>query len=810
MSVKAIKRNGVHKASPRSIYVIGDDDGAGASNGTLLPNAQTVGTDRLRSYLFPLLKNIPEFVRKSQAQAPADGSVIVFHDTGSSSRFSVPAPFKTAIEGRRVSVIVIVTRVPKQNGSGVETLAFDAEFLKLLRRNEQDVIVILPLTAARCGGAAIGRCISVESAVEDFCAERNLFAPLRSISTFRHLIVTAGADGLIHIRTNLVTAHDEPHDARVYFDPYHDPPPVNGLDSDFDLHESVLLVAALLKRWGEGEWPEKTDSSPTRLREWPSLKAALTEIRSACKKLLDAQDGEHAMSDAEYRSVPVPQYLLAAPLPGRLRAPTPWHMLDDGLQNASVHRVNVAMAIVYAGAESVLNKTWNAKEMLKKAGIPEHHDEVETWRILARGETWNPEDRAPDYVTLEPGDYPALPPARLPRTSEIIGDTQCVEVNVPIVRFGALTVAEREEIERLRSIRNLLHRYLKNLKDDKPISIAVFGPPGSGKSFSVKQICKKLDLSEDQIRQVELNVSQFQNPGELMKELKRITSIKLRGDARGKGDDKASPGDEKVDHRMPLVFFDEFDSGLANQPLGWLKYFLAPMWDGQFQGCGKRTFKRAIFVFAGGVFSSFEQFVPVQELPDEEHGFEVSNEHKQRLREFKQQKGPDFISRLAGHINVLPINEEAGRIKHFIRRAIQLRSVLERKDYVEKPDKSGTGTRFAVARVDQAIIYALLTIDRYNHGVRSMESIIRMCVPIDRRIEIASLPSRAQLNMHVDAEEFYRRIYRGRARIPHEDPATVVRMRDVAVALRDYRETPSSQRLERIKDATKHLSKQLS
>ncbi len=32
--------------------------------------------------------------------------------------------------------------------------------------------------------------------------------------------------------------------------------------------------------------------------------------------------------------------------------------------------------------------------------------------------------------------------------------------------------------------------------------------------------------------------------------------------------------------RIPLVFWDEFDTSLDGRPLGWLRYFLAPMQDG--------------------------------------------------------------------------------------------------------------------------------------------------------------------------------------------------------------------------------------
>jgi hypothetical protein len=45
-----------------------------------------------------------------------------------------------------------------------------------------------------------------------------------------------------------------------------------------------------------------------------------------------------------------------------------------------------------------------------------------------------------------------------------------------------------------------------------------------------------------------------------------------------------------------------------------------------------------------------------------------------------------------------------------------------------------------------------------------MEQILQMCTPIDGWIRAGSLPSRAQLDMHVDAANFYIRLYNGRAR----------------------------------------------
>lgn len=56
------------------------------------------------------------------------------------------------------------------------------------------------------------------------------------------------------------------------------------------------------------------------------------------------------------------------------------------------------------------------------------------------------------------------------------------------------------------------------------------------------------------------------------------------------------------------------------------------------------TVGRAIFVFAGGTAKNFDEFQR-----------NVSNE--------KGAKGPDFISRLKAHLNILPINDEENNQK---------------------------------------------------------------------------------------------------------------------------------------------------
>jgi hypothetical protein len=404
------------------------------------------------------------------------------------------------------------------------------------------------------------------------------------------------------------------------------------------------------------------------------------------------------------------------------------------LLQAPAHRINIAIAIVVAGYDEVLNRKWDQRSDSSSS----------VFQILSRPEYWNPNDYAPDFVTLEIGQYPAMPPHAepAPKTDPIIGNLDGpFDLSVPVQQFGKLILIERDEIESLRSIANLIHRHrlrvhenLANKEKTKPVSIAVFGPPGSGKSFAVKQLATVVGTNEE-LPIMEFNVTQ----------MTKVSDIEAALNAVAK---KKTVGSTVV---TPLVFFDEFDSAFGNEPLGWLKYFLGPMQDGAMREVETGP---AIFVFAGGVFQTFNRFDPRTDSAYD--NLRDSDEYRARLTQFINQKGPDFISRLRGHINILPINESPGRPKHFIRRAMQLRSVLGMYGHIDDKSKQ--------ARIDDAVVYALLTVDRFRHGVRSMEAILAMCAPLYERIEISSLPSRAQLDMHVDAEEFMIRVHRGRAR----------------------------------------------
>ncbi|HEY8888972.1 MAG TPA: Ryanodine receptor Ryr [Clostridium sp.] len=297
--------------------------------------------------------------------------------------------------------------------------------------------------------------------------------------------------------------------------------------------------------------------------------------------------------------------------------------------------------------------------------------------------------------------------------------------SIPIAQFGKLTTVDKAEIESYRSIKNLMLEYISTKNTVRPLCIAVFGTPGSGKSFGILEVAKS--IASNLIEKIDFNLSQFRSPLDLVNAFHKVRDIAL--------------GD-----KIPLVFFDEFDSALEGR-LGWLKYFLAPMQDGLFrEGDSIHPIGKAIFVFAGGTSSTFKGFCG--------ENFEDENEQKHFTMEFKSAKGPDFISCLRGYVNILGPNQtDAKKDQLFIiRRSMLLRSLLERKVPHLINDSGET-------QIDNGVLKALLKIPRYKHESRSMEAILEMSMLTNaRKWEQSDLPSKEQLKLHVDEEQFLRHL----------------------------------------------------
>jgi hypothetical protein len=351
-------------------------------------------------------------------------------------------------------------------------------------------------------------------------------------------------------------------------------------------------------------------------------------------------------------------------------------------------------------------------------------------RFLHESERLDKKNRAASFWTILQDHY-SKAPGWVARQIVRQGAEVALQ-GVPLGQFGDLLTVDRREIESFRSIRALVDEYNQHKRPKRPLSIAVFGPPGSGKSFGIEQVAKA--LLPGQIEKLDFNLSQFDSPDELRNALHRVRDSALSG-------------------KVPLVFWDEFDTSLASEPLGWLRHFLVPMQDGVFQeGQITHPIGRAIFVFAGGTSSTMKDFVNQSSPKEQKEPTDSPGRDAQAA--FRKAKGPDFVSRLKGYVNVMgpnPLGSVTADPLYMIRRAILLRSILRRDAKPLFSEPGGNG----MLNIDSGVLRALLEVPEYKHGVRSMESLIAMSRLGGRtRFERSSLPAELQLDLHVDAQSF--------------------------------------------------------
>ena len=290
--------------------------------------------------------------------------------------------------------------------------------------------------------------------------------------------------------------------------------------------------------------------------------------------------------------------------------------------------------------------------------------------------------------------------------------------DVPFGRFGSFVTVDRGEIEGFRSIRALVRDY-DSTTSMQPLSIAVFGPPGSGKSYGIRAVVRASTLP-GAAEELPYNLSQMTGREDLDEAFHQIRDARLRG-------------------RLPLVLWDEFDARGPDGLYGWLKYFLAPMQDGVFRGShGDHPIGKAIFLFAGGTSDTLANF-----------GWLDSEDKRD---DFKLAKGPDFVSRLKGHVDIVGPDPRGHALDacFVLRRALMLRSML----LSSRPSLFEDGTP-PLLNIDDGVLRAFLSVSSYRHGARSMELIIWMSsLHRKRAYEEFDLPAADQLEAHVDATEF--------------------------------------------------------
>ncbi|RMZ44962.1 hypothetical protein AFCA_010488 [Aspergillus flavus] len=190
-----------------------------------------------------------------------------------------------------------------------------------------------------------------------------------------------------------------------------------------------------------------------------------------------------------------------------------------------------------------------------------------------------------------------------------------LESSLEAAKFGGLVTIDLKEIEGFRRIASQVENYLNGGSTSRPLSFAVFGQPGAGKSFGVKQVIKEILTKKGKDMEThEFNLSQFSRDADLKAAFEKIRRSNLS-------------------EKTPIVFFDEFDCTFG-EPMGWLKYFVDPMdlggyWtqtfsDGRANDPEFRPLGGGIFIFVGGTCKTWGDFKGDPEPNYNYHQFDLS------------------------------------------------------------------------------------------------------------------------------------------------------------------------------------------
>jgi len=301
--------------------------------------------------------------------------------------------------------------------------------------------------------------------------------------------------------------------------------------------------------------------------------------------------------------------------------------------------------------------------------------------------------------------------------------------DLPVFQLGHLRTTDPAEIDPVITLHNVMSSYVSKEAVLRPLCIGVFGPPGSGKSFAVKQVAGEIaqHLAGDPFDFFEFNLTQFADPDEINAAIDPIRASVAQG-------------------KVPIAFWDEFDCRYENNEFGYLRYFLPSMQDGVTYVHGTPYhIGRAVFVFAGGVKASWQGMEALIDSSDPEG-----------LQRSKTLKIPDFMSRLRVVLDI----DGIGIPEHLLRDSAseeeleELRRILLKRAFIIAHQMQ-THWRSAARKTSGLLLRLLLA--EYKFGARSIEAVIEASRAADRLVYglpelIAPAAARIHAQWRVDLE----------------------------------------------------------
>lgn len=708
------------------------------------------------------------------------------------------------------NIIMIANDLP---ADFVDEVPGDAEPMwKTLCRDEirQHSIVILSINTLRRAGAVISRRRSWDRTVDDFVEATKQHGFLRELLKFKHLVVRIGMTAAIHChrkgKETAITFLYDPRAKGVIFREPIEQGSIFATRAAYSACIAAKLAAASkstdpVQAIQEGIrlaivssqelFPKGFGQTWDQVRDFPYQREKDEGGNAVAKRLYDKAiaSAMKRLTDSPIQAIPVPNHRDVGSW--NLLLPT-WRCEAVDNAGSKVKGAKIAAALAqtlggYAENDQSLikdvNRQIHALERMRRLRCAIQICKFGQDKVLNAVKQKKGNEKLTNLLKLEWKLSRAKPfPDKLPdgnnEPQRILRwiDSKDVEVTVkevknyleshpfngPFVNYGKLVAIGQRDIENFQNVRNLLRQHLDQTKDKgrkgKPLSMAVFGSPGNGKSFAITEIANVLG-SDFEART--FNLSEFSDRADLQQAFVNIAGISARG-------------------KIPLIFFDEFDAPLGERPFGWLKYFLAPMQDGTFRHSdGIIEIGPAVLVFAGGICESFAEFrAKAESLPA------VNKGHADP----KAGKMPDFVSRLKGHLDIPGYNRIRrahlfkerswqGADDHYVpyvRRALLIHSHLRMTQRVVN-ERLGGDRVVEAARIDEDLLRALLTVSEYRHGARSIEALLSMTMPLGGRIEKAGIPLVSQVNMHAPGAEFCLRVQYPHAIWPVETLAVLPR-----------------------------------
>ena len=278
--------------------------------------------------------------------------------------------------------------------------------------------------------------------------------------------------------------------------------------------------------------------------------------------------------------------------------------------------------------------------------------------------------------------------------------------NLATFQIGHLRTTDPAEIDPVITLHNVMDSYVSKDSVLRPLCIGVFGPPGSGKSFAVKQVANEIShhFSGNPFDFFEFNLTQFAGPDEINSAIDPIRASVAQG-------------------KVPIAFWDEFDCRYDDFEFGYLRYFLPSMQDGVTYVHGiPYHIGRAIFVFAGGVKASWEGMEDLLTPSD-----------PKELQLAKTLKIPDFMSRLRVVLDIdgIEVPEHLLRDSASEEELEELRRILLKRAFIIAHQMQ-THWKTA-ARKTSGLLLRLLLAD-YKFGARSIEAVIEASRAADRLV----------------------------------------------------------------------------